>query len=174
MRYEDIILRAPEPEDLELLYKWENDTTLWQLSNTLSPFSKYTLKRYIETSDRSIFEAGQLRLMIQIEQTSEIIGTVDLFDFDPFNSRAGIGILIGDKSSRKKGYAKKAVKAMIEYCFGRLKIHQLYCNIICDNKESIKLFEGLGFTPSGTKSDWIRSDDSYKDEILFQLINPQS
>ena len=171
MKYEDIILRAPEPEDLELLYKWENDTALWHLSNTLSPFSKFTLKRYIETSDKSIFEAGQLRLMIQIEQTSETIGTVDLFDFDPFNSRAGIGILIADKSSRRKGYAKIAVKAMIDYCFSRLKIHQLYCNIAAGNSASIRLFKEAGFVESGRKKDWLFNGSSYEDELLFQKVH---
>ncbi|HEX2976136.1 MAG TPA: hypothetical protein VHO68_09370, partial [Bacteroidales bacterium] len=64
MRCEDITLRAPEPEDLELLYKWENDSKYWLLSNTFTPFSKYTLKRYIENSHKTIFEAGQVRLMI--------------------------------------------------------------------------------------------------------------
>ena len=28
-------LRALEPEDLELLYRWENDPELWEVGNTL-------------------------------------------------------------------------------------------------------------------------------------------
>ena len=47
---DDIIrLRALEPEDLECLYKWENDMDLWEVSDTLTPFSLFTLKKYIET-----------------------------------------------------------------------------------------------------------------------------
>lgn len=171
MRFKDIILRAPEPEDLELLYKWENDTSMWLLSNTLTPFSKFTLKKYIESSSGSIFESSQLRLMIQIEGSKDTIGTVDLFDFDPFNQRAGVGILIAEESSRRKGYAKMAIEALIDYSFNRLKIHQLYCNILKDNSRSIKLFEGLGFKITGEKKDWIRSDDGYSDELTLQLIN---
>ena len=116
MKYGDISLRAPEPEDIELLYRWENDTSIWQLGSTISPFSKFTLRKYIEESERSIFETGQLRLMIQVVETGQTVGTVDLFDFDPVNQRAGIGILIGDTGARKKGYAKQAVEAMINYC----------------------------------------------------------
>ena len=37
-------LRAVEPEDLKNLYKWENDSTLWNVSDTITPFSKYILK----------------------------------------------------------------------------------------------------------------------------------
>ena len=49
-------LRALEPEDLELLYRWENDPELWEVGNTLAPYSRYILKEYIAGSDRSIYE----------------------------------------------------------------------------------------------------------------------
>jgi diamine N-acetyltransferase len=174
MKYKELILRACEPEDIELLYCWENDTSMWQLSNTLSPFSKYTLKKYIETSSGSIYEDGQLRLMITIESSGSTIGTIDLFDFDPFNQRAGIGILIADENERRKGYAKMALEAIIDYSFKRLKLHQLYCNIISDNLKSLKLFKGKGFKVTGKKEEWIRSDNKYLDEYILQLINPHT
>jgi diamine N-acetyltransferase len=172
MKHKELILRAPEPEDIDLLYNWENDTSMWQLSNTLTPFSRYTLKKYIESSSGSIYEDGQLRLMITLESTSKTVGAIDLFDFDPFNQRAGIGILIADKNERRKGYARVAIEAMIDYSFNRLKLHQLYCNILADNLKSINLFQGLGFTISGKKEEWIRSEDKYLDEYILQLINP--
>jgi diamine N-acetyltransferase len=62
-----IRLRALEPEDLETLYAWENDMSIWQLSNTLIPFSKFTLKQYLETSKMDIYEAKQLRLIIELK-----------------------------------------------------------------------------------------------------------
>jgi len=38
-----ITLRPLEPEDIELLYAWENDMELWEMSNTKTPFSRYIL-----------------------------------------------------------------------------------------------------------------------------------
>jgi len=171
MIYKDLKLRAPEPEDISLLYMWENDQDIWQISNTLTPYSKYTIRKYIEKSGRSIFETGQLRLMIDIASDGTTIGTVDLFDFDPFHLRAGIGILIAEKSQRKKGYATMAIEFMIDYSFNRLNIHQLYCNILADNTESMKLFTSLGFKQIGIKKEWIRSGDGFKDELIFQLLS---
>ena len=89
MKYKEIRLRALEPEDLELLYEWENDNSYWAISNTVSPFSRYTLKRYIENSHKTIFETGQLRLMIEHIEDKITIGTIDVFEFDPFHKRAG-------------------------------------------------------------------------------------
>jgi diamine N-acetyltransferase len=171
MKYEKIRLRAIEPEDLELLYEWENSGTYWVISNTVSPFSRFTLKRYIENSHKSIFETGQLRLMIDHIDDNKTIGTIDIFEFDPFHKRAGIGILIADESYRRKGYASMSLKCLINYCFKTLQLHQLYCNILSTNRESLELFQKHGFFQTGIKKDWILTDNGYLDEHIFQLIN---
>ena len=171
MKYMKIKLRALEPEDLELLYKWENDESFWTISNTFSLFSKYTLKRYLENSHKNIYETGQLRLMIEHMDDKETIGTIDIFDFDPFHKRAGLGILIASEAYRRKGYASMALTALIGYCFNTLQLHQLYCNILSTNCESIDLFKKLGFEQTGQKKEWIKTSDGYLDEYIFQLIN---
>jgi diamine N-acetyltransferase len=173
MKYEDIRLRALEPEDLELLYNWENNLSYWVISNTVSPFSKYTLKRYVENSHKSIYEAGQLRLMIDHISDKVSIGTIDIFDFDPFHMRAGLGILIANEEYRRKGYATMALTCLTDYCFKTLQLHQLYCNILANNYESIELFRKIGFTEAGVKKDWIKTSDGYIDEYMFQLLNPK-
>jgi diamine N-acetyltransferase len=176
MKYGKITLRALEPEDLELLYEWENDNEYWIISNTITPFSKFTLKRYLKNSHKNIYETGQIRLMIELTAEKQTIGTIDLFDFDPFHKRAGLGILIADEAQRRKGYASMAVKCLIEYCFTTLQLHQLYCNILANNCESMDLFQKLGFVRIGIKKDWIKTVVGYLDEYMFQLIksNPES
>jgi diamine N-acetyltransferase len=171
MKYGEINLRALEPEDLELLYEWENNISYWILSSTVVPFSKFTLKRYLEDSHKNIYETGQLRLMIDYIPDKTTIGTIDIFDFDSFHKRAGIGILIANEEYRRKGYATMALKCLINYCFSTLQLHQLYCNILANNCESIDLFKKMGFVQSGIKKEWIKTSEGYIDEYLFQLIN---
>ncbi len=171
MKYEEIRLRALEPEDLELLYEWENDDSNWIISNTISPFSRYTLKRYLENSHKSIYETGQLRLMIDHISDNTTIGTIDLFDFDPFHKRAGIGILIAEEDYRRKGFASMALTCLSSYCFRTLHLHQIYCNILGSNSESMELFRRHGFIETGIRKDWINASDGYFDEHMFQLIN---
>lgn len=173
MKYKNIRLRALEPEDLELLYSWENNLSYWVISNTVSPFSKYTLKRYVENSHKSIYETGQLRLMIDHIQDKISIGTIDIFDFDAFHKRAGLGILIANEEYRRRGYATMALTCLVDYCFKTLQLHQLYCNILVNNCESIDLFKKIGFVETGIKKEWIKISDGYLDEHMFQLINPK-
>lgn len=165
-------LRAPEPSDLDFLYTWENDADIWLAGTTFTPFSKHVLLKYIETAQMDIFETKQLRLMIDLKpENYRTIGIIDLFDFDAFHHRAGVGILIGKTTDRRKGYANKALQMLIKYCFELLGIHQLFCNIGADNNASLNLFKKQGFKIIGLKKEWIRRNNSYVDEYLLQLIN---
>lgn len=163
-------LRALENQDIDLLLKWENDTSLWQVSGTTIPFSRDALERYIENAHQSIYEAGQYRFLIENSSTNEAIGTLDLFEFDAFHKRAGIGILIADLENRRLGYAKESLSLIKEYCFDFLDLQMLYCNILADNEKSLKLFEKSGFEISGKKINWIRDMDQFKDEFILQLL----
>ena len=165
-----ITLRALEPDDIELLYSWENNEEIWNVSQTLAPFSKHILAIYIQNSDKDIYESKQLRLMID-DSNNHTVGAIDLFDFDPFNQRLGIGILIQKEADRSQGFAKSALALMIDYCFDKLKLHQVYANIGETNVASINLFSQVGFRLEGTKKDWLRVIDGWEDEHLYQLIN---
>lgn len=112
MENELIRLRALEPDDVQVLYKWENDTEVWKVSNTIVPFSKYMLLQFIANQQRDIFETRQLRLIIESKQSGKPVGAIDLFDLDPYNCRAGVGILIYDKRDQGQGYASQALSSL--------------------------------------------------------------
>ncbi|MDO9512043.1 MAG: GNAT family protein [Bacteroidales bacterium] len=173
LRSSEIQLRAPEPSDVDLLYRWENDESLWHVSNTLAPFSRFTLEQYILNNPADIFAHRQLRLMIDLvsgtKATRKTIGTVDLFEFEPVHHRAGIGILIIPEYQRKT-YATQALKLMLKYSFEHLQLHQLFCNISTDNEASMRLFQKLGFQINGRKREWLMINDQWADEIFLQLL----
>ncbi|NVO10514.1 MAG: GNAT family N-acetyltransferase [Bacteroidales bacterium] len=171
-------LRAPELPDIDLLYTWENNMEIWKVSNTITPFSRFVLKKYIETAHLDIWETKQLRLIIEAKNQSSLmlasVGLIDLFDFDPFHLRAGIGILIANSEYRQKGYATEALKLMVKYTFETLQLHQLYCNISSDNTISFQLFQNTGFEVIGIKKDWLKTKNGWQDEIMLQIVNPNT
>jgi len=170
----DIRLRAIEPSDSNLIYKWENDTTIWHAGNTIEPFSKHIIDQYVKNAHLDLFQSNQLRLMIDTKGSADFpektIGSIDLFDIDSMHQRAGVGVLIADREARNKGFASQALKALINYCSEVLLLHQLYCNIDEDNNASIHLFRKNGFEITGEKKDWIRTKEGWKTEYFLQLI----
>lgn len=170
LKGDHIYLRALEPSDLDFLYQLENDTAIWEISGTLKPYSKKVLQLYLDNAHRDIYEVKQLRLCI-CRKDHECIGLIDLFDFDPKHRRAGIGIVISNPDDRNKGLGAEALSLLCRYAFSTLDLHQLYANILEENKASIHLFEKLGFERIGIKKEWIRTSTGFKNEIMFQKIN---
>lgn len=166
----NIYLRALEPEDLSFLYDIENDVSLWEVSHTQTPYSKWLLKNYIENSHQDIYEAKQLRLVITHNETNNLLGLIDLFDFDPKNNRVGLGIVIKDDLSRNKGVGSDALNVLINYVFTHLNMQQIYVNVAVTNDASIKLFSKFGFALIGIKKQWNKVGSSYVDEAMYQLI----
>lgn len=170
LRGTQIRLRALEPEDLEFLYRMENDFSVWEISNTQTPYSKWVLRQYLENAHQDIYEAKQLRLAVVSLDQERLVGLIDLFDFDFKNSRAGVGILL-EESSRGQGLGAEVLALLIDYAFSHLQLHQLYANISISNEASTKLFTKFGFQKIGIKKDWNKINGQFVDEVLFQLIN---
>lgn len=168
-----VALRALEPEDIDTLYRWENDTRLWVGGTSLMPYSKFSIKQYIADAQKDIYQLQQLRLMINLcEKDPKTIGTVDLFDFDFFNQRAGVGILI-DTEYREKGYGFQALQLLTRYAFEFLNLHQLFAHIPVQNSASREIFEKVGFEETGELKQWIRFRNQFENVCIMQLINFQ-
>jgi len=170
LRGNKVYLRALEPEDLDFIVKVENSEEFWEISATRVPYSRYLIKKYLQNSHRDIYEVKQLRLMI-CDLEKKPIGLIDVFDLEPKDRRAALGILIVNETERGKGYGAEVLTLICNYCFTHLNLHQVYANVNEDNLASIKLFERNKFEKVGVKKDWIIAGGKFKNEILYQLIN---
>lgn len=173
LKGDSIYLRALEPNDLEFIYAIENDQSIWEVSNTQTPYSRFLVRQYLENAHQDIYEAKQLRLAICQDEDFPAIGLIDLFDFDPKNNKAGVGILIQDSAHRNQKIGSEALDLLIRYSFRHLNLHQLYANIGTQNEPSKALFTKFGFECIGVKKDWNLINGVYQDEAIYQLINQQ-
>jgi diamine N-acetyltransferase len=170
LKGDKIDLRALEAEDLDFLYELENNTDIWEISGTITPYSRQVLKLYLENAYRDIYDVKQLRLCICSKQ-KESLGLIDLFDFDPKNRRAGIGIVVLEAGNRNKGIGHEAIELLCNYAFNILNLRQLYANVGEENEASLHLFKKIGFEKVGVKKDWILSGGTFKNEVLLQKLN---
>ncbi|GAB2776057.1 GNAT family N-acetyltransferase [Salinimicrobium soli] len=171
LKGEKVYLRALEPDDLDFLYSVENDEEFWEVSCNSTPYSRFVLGQYLENAHKDLYEVKQLRLVICEAGDDSPAGFIDLFDFDPKHRRAALGIIVINKNSRKKGFGFEALQLMCKYSFTHLGLHQVYAHVGADNTSSKLLFEKAGFVCTGQKKDWIRVNGTYKDELIYQLID---
>ena len=160
-------LRAPELSDLDFLFHIENDTRQWIVSACKTPYSRYQLQQYIETNSHDIYVDKQMRLMVELRDTCQLVGTIDLFDYNPSARRAEVGQII-DAPYRGKGYAKEALLLTCEYAEHVLDLHQLYAYIHTDNVVARQLYLRCGFREVAILDDWTFSDRKFRSVVLYQ------
>ena len=162
---------------MQVLYKWENDTEVWKVSNTIVPFSKYMLLQFIANQQRDILENATAAPDHRIEDRGgKPVGAIDLFDLDPYNCRAGVGILIYDKRDQGQGYASQALSSLIRYGFQVLGLNQLLLrySFAQRSRQSGACAEGKGF--AGRRADKRNGRErtsDWQDDYMLQLLNPQ-
>lgn len=208
---EKVCLRTLVQGDLEFLYLWENDRSVWQYgdcgffesegvaddligdaavtagacsSRSTERFSREQLRRFIENQQYDISETGQIRFVICrrdtdcIERDGGAVGFIDIFDLDPVELSADVGILICDPVNRRRGYGCEAVVLASEYAHRIVGLHELRCTVAADNTASMALFTAAGFvtaaesTPANT--DPVAHPDLKGEIIMFKsLYSPE-
>ena len=172
----NILLSKIEPSDLPFLYQWENDASVWADGSNHNPLSQQDLRDYIASTTGDIYRDGQLRLIIEsvspkdglsaersvsetvCQRSGLTIGCIDLFDFDPRNRRAAIGMYIAPEH-RGKGVGKAALEQLEAYAFGFLHLRVLYAVIATKNIACTTLYRNAGYTPSSLPK-WTLEDDA--------------
>ncbi|MDE6265730.1 MAG: GNAT family N-acetyltransferase [Muribaculaceae bacterium] len=163
-------LRAPEPSDAEFFKKWDNDTSLWDTGSSCAPYSLHLIEDYIANYNPDIFVTRQLRLMVELSSTGEVVGAIDIYDFDPISRRAGVGFII-DSNFRGNGYGSSALRIVEEFCRVRLNMKQLYAYSGVENFPSIKTLENASFKRCGKLRRWIPTGfNRFADAFIFQIV----
>ena len=161
-----------EPEDTDLLFRMENDSKDWWMGSTLNPISRATLRNFT-SGQHDLWRDLQLRLMIDsLETETKTIGAVDLYQLDPRNSRAGVGIVILE-SQRQKGHAQNSLRLLVQYAFEHLGLNQLWAEIPETNGISLSIFEAVGFVETGTLRQWIRHQDEWVNAKWVQCLRTE-
>ena len=161
-------LRAIEPEDLDLLYRIENDRKLWNVGASNVPYSRYTLHDYVANASDDIYTDRQVRMMVENEQ-GEIVGIADIVNFDPSNCRAEVGLIILD-AYRRQGYGSSTLNQIAAYALNVLHLHQLFAFIDITNQASVNLFREMNYQSSAMIKDWLYDGREYRDAMMVQLI----
>ncbi len=161
-------IRALEPEDLDFLYRCENDAENWNTGTVCMPLSRYVLRQYIEQMAVDIYATNQLKWMITLLDGT-CVGTLELNQIDHFHGRAEVGVFI-EKSYRQQGYALQALQLLAVYAQQKMGWHQLTAMVAKSNAASHQLFQRVGFVQCGMYADYLKTEQGFEDVVLYQLV----
>lgn len=168
LQQDAVRLRALEPEDLELVYQMENDTTMWLHGCNTVPFSRFTIRQYLADNRNDLYQDGQLRLVIERDGVG--VGLLDLCNLDIRNRRAEVSIALL-APHRHQGTGVIALHLLADYARSLGMLHSLYAIVAQSNQPAQHLFASAGYTQQGHLIQWLATpDQTYADAILFQQL----
>lgn len=106
-----------------------------------------------------------------ISYNDELVGVVGLIlQDDVYTGTAEIGFWLGEPYWGK-GITTAAIKLIIGYGFGILKLRRIYGNVFDFNKASAKILQKCGFKLEGISKKAVKKNNVYYDELRFALLN---
>jgi [ribosomal protein S5]-alanine N-acetyltransferase len=168
---EGVILRTPQATDhtewaalregsRDFLAPWE---PTWPADDLSRSAFRRRIRRYTEDlrSDQSyaflIFRSGDRRLM----------GGLTVANVRRGVAQAGsLGYWMGLPYVRH-GYMTAAVRAVIPFAFGTLRLHRLEAACIPTNTASIRLLENTGFVREGYAREYLCINGIWQDHLLY-------
>ena len=102
-----------------------------------------------------------------------MIGTVSLEKINWHNRTATLGIFIGDKDFRNKGYGTEAIKLILEYGFKYLNLYNIKLDLMEFNARALKCYEKCGFKEYGRRRKCEYLNGKYYDIISMDILSDE-
>ncbi len=170
----DVLLRAPQPGDhaewaalretsRAFLTRWE---PVWPSDDLTRGAFRRRLKRYAEDQRND----NAYAFLIFRNSDNAMVGGLTLANVRRGVAQTGsIGYWVGAPFARH-GYMTAAVRALIPYCFGALRLHRLEAACIPGNDASVGLLEKTGFRREGYARSYLCINGAWQDHLLYARL----
>lgn len=159
-------LRALQRSDQEKTIKWRNDFELKHITMSHPyPVTQETESQWYDT----FLAAGakdRIYFAVCMNETSELIGYVFLYDVDLISRHCFWGGLIGASENRGRGLGREAVSLILQYAFNNLNMHKVYAHVKADHP-ALKTWCSIGAVIEGTMKDHFWHGTHYHDVLLL-------
>lgn len=161
-----VYLRPIIKEDLKFLNEWKNDEETYKyLGGGFSPTSVDQQEKWM---DAMIDTTGINKRFIISDSEHRPVGMIGLYDINWIHRVCEIGLYIGDKNSKGKGYGKEACLIIEKFALEYLNLRKIKLNVVSDNEHAINLWTSLGYQKVGEyiKERFIKGE--YKNLTLME------
>lgn len=161
-----IYLSPRNSEDVEKFTEWLNDfetTDYTGRSGILTTLDGE--RKYLEENSNP-----EATFVIVTLEDNKMIGTVSLEDINWINRTATLGIFIGDKEFRSKGYGTEAIRLILEYGFKYMNLYNIKLDLMEFNERALKCYEKCGFKEYGRRRKCKFVNGKYYDSISMDIL----
>lgn len=165
LKGEKCYLSPINANDVEQYTEWLNDL---EISGNLSMANlnislnteKEALEKLIKGHNYAIID----------QKKDELLGNCSLASINYRNGTAELGIFIGDKNYRNKGYGTEAINLLLSYAFNHLNLKNIILRVLSSNKGAINCYKKCGFKMIGKRRKAITQNMKEYDIIYMDIL----
>jgi RimJ/RimL family protein N-acetyltransferase len=172
LRGEKVTLRATTREDLARLVRFENDLG-FNLAGGGDPPEPVSLERLHKDFEREISDPPKNKIEFAIEADGAFVGRCGLYDIDTTARHAELGIGIGDKDYRGRGYGREAVGLLLLYAFRLRNLRRVWLEVHAANERGIRAYRSCGFVEEGRMREHVYLDGRYVDNVIMGAMREE-
>lgn len=105
-----------------------------------------------------------------IEIDGRAVGDARLHSIREQDSRANLAIGIEDPTLLGRGYGTEAIKLLLGYAFGPMRLNRIGVRVLEYNSRALRAYEKCGFVVEGRERQAARVDDRWYDDIMLGLL----
>lgn len=163
---ERLYLSPVSGEEAEKYTRWLND--LETTVNLTTAPRIISLEKEKEMLD--LFQKEGYNFAIVQKENDELTGNCGLMNVDLVQRTAELGIFIGEKKHRGKGYGSEAVRLLLDYAFNLLNLHSVYLRLRSFNTAGLHCYRKIGFKEIGRRRECVLLAGTYYDEIYMDIL----
>lgn len=164
---EKVILRPLMKGDIEKLLVWFNNPEMTQYLSMNMPMYEKEEEEWLEM----LHKRKQTDIVFAIEtKKGNFIGTIGLHKIIWVDRIAEVGIAIGEKEYRGRGYGTEALMLLLEYAFNSLNLRKACLTVLGFNKRAYRCYCKCGFKVEGRKRQQFYKNGRYTDEIVMAVF----
>lgn len=157
------------PEDVgEAYVRWLNDPET--IRYTEARHRTYTLESVRAFVAGCKIKGNEHLFGIFEKVAGRHVGNIKIGPVDPHHHCASVGLIIGEKDCRGRGYATEAIGLAARYAFTALGVHKLTAGVLEANVASLRAFQKNGFSIEGVRRKQNFCEGSWQDETLLGLL----
>jgi [ribosomal protein S5]-alanine N-acetyltransferase len=173
-----VMLRTPQMDDFEewaALRETSRDfLTPWEPTWPVDDLTRGAYRRRIKRYAEDLRSDQGYAFLIARNSDGALVGGLTLANIRRGVAQAGsLGYWTGLPFVRQ-GYMNAAVRAVIPFAFGSLRLHRLEAACIPSNSGSIKLLEKTGFAREGYAREYLCINGIWQDHLLYAHVSDGS
>jgi RimJ/RimL family protein N-acetyltransferase len=168
----DVYLRPGERRDVPVFVRWFTDARTTRTLLMTSPMGEALEERWFE---RMLDVHGTDRWFFVVCRRADDrpVGSIDLHEVDLRNGSASLGIAIGDPDDTGRGYGTDALRALLGFGFGQLRLERIELEVYDFNDGARRVYERVGFVHEGTLRRALYRDGAFHDVHRMAILRDE-